>query len=536
MFIAQIFYYLLHLTIVVYLTVPIILGEAVGVPTWLRVVSYCIGLVIPLVIARIDGSFIVHLDAAAVGVPQVVVAIGFATCFIALVLAYGRRAPIAGTTAFWLLGLLVQIPFLVPVYSYMYIDNPRRSAEAPLYGMIRQYHQLLQERDKPSQRVLTWYATNHYSFTSLASSNLLLTLHHPWVVPGGMPTLGQYERDRLADGQYKYVLLIDSDRALVDRGLDALAEADVRVEILEEHVWGESPLTAYALLVQLMRTGNTALSFAPDVLVDTPPPEFTFAMPVPLEAIALASDQASITGQSPVHIHTAPQQWAYAAAIPLLLDRTPQAKRLVHICGRVWQGQIGIGILHRKTNTFQVERFLNPTPTVVDYYIPIPIPEAADDLIIRNTFSSGVPSEMTVELTEILAPAYRIEPWVRLSDIELAYDKAAIERGTLITVPTAAEQWAYAAAIPLHPTGETQGVMLKLRMLVTRGEIGVGILASDQKRFITERRYGPAAEPIDILLPMPSPAVGCRLIIRNTAPNARMSQVVLESIETWKLD
>jgi len=420
----------------------------------------------------------------------------------------------------------------------MYINNPNRSAEAPLYGMIRQYHLLLQERDQPGQRVLTWYATDHRSFTSLASSNLLLTLHNPWVVPGGMPTLGQYERDRLADGRYKYVLLIDSDRALVDRGLDALAEAGVRVEILEEHVWGEPPLTAYALLVQLMRTGDTALSFAPNVMVDTPPPEFTFAMPeaLPLGAIALAYDKASITGTAPVRIQTAPQQWAYAAAIPILLDRTPQAKRLVHLRGRVWQGQIGIGILHRKTNTFQVEKFLNPTPTAVDYYIPIPTPEAADDLIIRNTSSSGMPSEMTVELAEILAPAHPIEPWVRLSDIELAYDKAAIERGTLITVTTAAEQWAYAAAIPLHPTGEAQGVMLKLRTLVTRGEIGVGILASDQKHFITEQRYGPAAEPVDILLPMPSPAEGCRLIIRNTAPNATASQVVLESIEMWKLD
>jgi hypothetical protein len=68
-----------------------------------------------------------------------------------------------------------------------------------------------------------------------------------------MPAIGQYERDRLADGQYEYVLLIDSDRAIVDRGLDALAEAGVRVERIEEHVWGEPPLTAYALLVQLIR-------------------------------------------------------------------------------------------------------------------------------------------------------------------------------------------------------------------------------------------------------------------------------------------
>jgi hypothetical protein len=254
MFIAQTFYYFSHLTIIVYLTVPIILGEVARISTWLRAVSCCIGLVLPLVVARIDGPFIMHLNAAVAGATQVVVAIGAATCFIAIVLAYGRRcATIAGITAFLLFGLLVQIPFLVPVYSYMYIDNPTRSVEVPLYAMIRQYHMLLNERDKPGQRVLTWYVIDHYTFSSLASSNLLLTLHNPWVAPGGMPAIGQYERDRLADGQYKYVLLIDSDRAIVDRGLDALAEAGVRVERIEEHVWGEPPLTAYALLVQLIR-------------------------------------------------------------------------------------------------------------------------------------------------------------------------------------------------------------------------------------------------------------------------------------------
>jgi len=103
-------------------------------------------------------------------------------------------------------------------------------------------------------------------------------------------------------------------------------------------------------------------------------------------------------------------------------------------------------------------------------------------------------------------------------------------------VTTAAEQWAYAAAIPLQPSGNVQGVVLKLRTRVTRGEIGVGILASDQTHFINERRYGPTVEPIDIVLPLPSSAEGCCLIIRNTAPNATMSQVVLESLETWKLD
>src|SRR5262249_28290201 len=153
-------------------------------------------------------------------------------------------------------------------------------------------------------------------------------------------------------------------------------------------------------------TGDTALSFSPNVMLAKPPPEFTFSMPraLHLESIALAHDQASITGPAPVRIQTAPQQWAYAASIPILLDRTPHSKRLVHIRGRVWKGQIGIGILNRKSNTLQVEKVLNPMSEAGDYYILIPMPEAADDLIFRNTAFSGVPSEMTVEATEILAP------------------------------------------------------------------------------------------------------------------------------------
>ena len=174
---------------------------------------------------------------------------------------------------------------------------------------------------------------------------------------------------------------------------------------------------------------------------------------------------------------------------------------------------------------------------------PLANPELLSELPDRQpvfkspyTFASGGSSEMIVDVTGILASAHRIEPWAHLSDIQLAYDQASIQPGTVITVTTAPQQWAYAAAIPLHPSGDSWGVVLKLRAQVTSGEIGVGILASDQKRFLTEQRYRQTAEPVDILLPLPPLVEGCSLILRNTAPNTTVSQVVLESIETWKLD
>jgi len=174
---------------------------------------------------------------------------------------------------------------------------------------------------------------------------------------------------------------------------------------------------------------------------------------------------------------------------------------------------------------------------------PLANPELLSELPDRQpvfkspyTFASGGSSAMIVDVTGILASAHRIEPWAHLSDIQLAYDQASIQPGTVITVTTAPQQWAYAAAIPLHPSGDSWGVVLKLRAQVTSGEIGVGILASDQKRFLTEQRYRQTAEPADILLPLPPLVEGCSLILRNTAPNTTVSQVVLESIETWKLD
>src|SRR5580700_9520255 len=88
------------------------------------------------------------------------------------------------------------------------------------------------------------------------------------------------------------------------------------------------------------------------------PSDFTFVMPgaLALDSITLAYERASIRGKSPVIVTTAPQQWTYAASIPIVLDRTPGSKRLIHVRGRVSVGQIGLGILSRKSNALQIEQ------------------------------------------------------------------------------------------------------------------------------------------------------------------------------------
>jgi hypothetical protein len=44
-----------------------------------------------------------------------------------------------------------------------------------------------------------------------------------------------------------------------------------------------------------------------------------------------------------------------------------------------------------------------PADHSLDYYIPIPDPNSADDLIFRNTSATGAPSQILVETTEVLS-------------------------------------------------------------------------------------------------------------------------------------
>jgi hypothetical protein len=267
------------------------------------------------------------------------------------------------------------------------------------------------------------------------------------------------------------------------------------------------------------------------------PSDFTFVMlgALALDSITLAYERASIRGKSPVIVTTAPQQWTYAASIPIVLDRTPGSKRLIHVRGRVSVGQIGLGILSRKSNALQIEQFADPTPDVTDFYIVIPAADQADDLIVRNVSATGTVSEITIINTEILAPARRVESCVRLEEASLANAKASIKLAGVLSVTTAPEQWAYAAAIPVHSPAEAKGIVLKIRARVVHGEIGFGLLSADEKSFVVEQRHEKSDSPIDVILPLPSAGGVSKVVIRNTA-NRAASTAIVEMMETWKLD
>jgi len=152
--------------------------------------------------------------------------------------------------------------------------------------------------------------------------------------------------------------------------------------------------------------GEIPRSCSPEADLATKKPEgFSSRVPgaLPLDQIVLAYGLASIEGHGPYLVKTAPAQWAYAASVPFLLGPRQKRKLLVHIRAHVLEGIIGIGIQNSKANSFQTEHMIYPADHSLDYYIPIPDPNSAGDLIFRNTSATGAPSQILVETTEVLS-------------------------------------------------------------------------------------------------------------------------------------
>ena len=267
-----------------------------------------------------------------------------------------------------------------------------------------------------------------------------------------------------------------------------------------------------------------------------PGPEFTFQLPraLRLDAVAVAGT-GTVRGRTPVVVTTTAEQWAYAASIPLALDAQSGSKRLIHLRARVLKGQVGVGILSRQSNSLQREVFLRPSDQVLDTYFPVDVPDRADDLIVRNVAPNGTASEIAIESAEVLAPARRIDSTVRLEDLESATPQASIRKDRAVTITTSPQRWAYAAAVRVRPPGVADGLFVRVRGRVVHGEIGIGLLSADQRSFLVEESRGASDAPLDIALPLPSPGAPARLIIRNTSSSGR-SSVVVESIETWKVE
>jgi hypothetical protein len=125
-----------------------------------------------------------------------------------------------------------------------------------------------------------------------------------------------------------------------------------------------------------------------------------------LEAIELALDGVSIEPGRPTKITMVPLQWSNGAAIPLHIPSGPHGDLFILIRARVLNGQVGVGVLDRDLKGYQIENFVDAGPETRDIYLPVPLPETATSVMVRNTAKGAVASQVVIEdVALVAAPA-----------------------------------------------------------------------------------------------------------------------------------
>jgi hypothetical protein len=129
-----------------------------------------------------------------------------------------------------------------------------------------------------------------------------------------------------------------------------------------------------------------------------------------LDAISPALDGVLIERGRPTGITMLPQQWSSGAAIPLHIPPGPHRGLFVLIRARVLEGQAGVGIIDRELKGYQIEKFVDAGPEAADIYLPVPLPETASSLLIRNTAKGEVASRIAIEdVALVAAPAKPVQ-------------------------------------------------------------------------------------------------------------------------------
>jgi hypothetical protein len=126
-----------------------------------------------------------------------------------------------------------------------------------------------------------------------------------------------------------------------------------------------------------------------------------------LDAMERALDGVSIEPGRPAKITMLPVQWSNGAAIPLHIPSAPRGELFVLVRARVLNGQVGIGVLDRELKGYQVEKFVDAGPEMTDIYLPVPLPETASSVMVRNTAKGAVVSQIVIEDAALVAAPAR---------------------------------------------------------------------------------------------------------------------------------
>ncbi|HYM02446.1 MAG TPA: hypothetical protein VET85_05820 [Stellaceae bacterium] len=257
-FVIEQFYYFAHLTIVVYLLVPIVIGaiaDKAGRAASVALAAFAVVLILFPLANRLDVARAASFYDGWVGsLPMAAIYAALAAGFVAALAVPALRGrallPLAVLGA-----ALLQFPvFLSPPHRAVF-DHRWIARERGVYRAAIGFTRVIDAYDRPGRRIITWYAPQgHPSLLAPVWSGTGFgdTLNDNFGAYG-MPVLGDRERARLADTAYRYVLLLAESEREIDDGIAALAGMGAAGPKVFAATIGDEGYAAHVDLIEIKR-------------------------------------------------------------------------------------------------------------------------------------------------------------------------------------------------------------------------------------------------------------------------------------------
>jgi hypothetical protein len=262
-FILHTFYYFGHLTIAVYLIVPVVVGLLVRLTGLARsiAVAFVLGLLLPVVALRVEierasGFF----NTIITGLPRLEV-FAAVSLLLVLLLAVKRLPRLLLPVVVALLAFSVQLATLADPAHRIVFDYRVSARERGVYLTGVEYIRFVAQYDTAARRVLVW-STNDLSLGSVTFTMLGDSIHAPFTGVR-MPTIGERERERLALPQLRYVMMLAIRPEDLAGGKVALEHAGIRFRPVETRRLGDSGYSAVAELVEIVRAPDAQSQLKP---------------------------------------------------------------------------------------------------------------------------------------------------------------------------------------------------------------------------------------------------------------------------------
>jgi hypothetical protein len=253
-----------------------------------------------------------------------------------------------------------------------------------------------------------------------------------------------------------------------------------------------------------------------------------------LDRISRGDPKATLNRQESGWRITNKRQWTYAAAVPLLSIRGLNWKGNVQVHCQTAAGNVQFGLLNNK-NIFVATKTIDKGTGSQEVSLPISSSDDVTLLIVRSAAPQGDVSEALVESVDLVVPATKLIDVANLESIVPSYAYATVEKGPPARVVTTAQQYSYAARVPLSWAKIGGGfALVQIRAQARSGQVGFGVLNRSGNFFQAIESATPSPKAMDFFVPVSAPGKAGDLIVRNEAKNAA-SEVVIDNVTVWIL-